>query len=293
MTALSHWAAAAAVVRYRKRAVLRMVCVAAALGLWILFGTLWATSAYRDIQAESRKVRMEVMVAPDSPDSVARSIAATIEALPSVAAVRLVHELEVWREFTEEVGVEDDLRAVVRMPRIIRVTFHPEAVTTLRLSLLASALALNHAEHCSEVVWPRQWVYNLDARRRDLIILGTVAGVLSALLYIGGLGFAFRSELHQAAPDLQYAALLGGTPHWIAMPHIIVGVIAGTAGVLVACGALLLVWYTFASQVQWLMRATVADVLLTSIALTVGVGILSYLQALAAARAATNVRKIP
>jgi cell division protein FtsX len=291
MSVWFHLRATSAIIRYRPGAVIRMLLVALAGSLWLLAGGWWSLATWRSLQQEAAEVRMELFLLPGTPDSVSSSILRGVRAHPAVAAAQLVHEQQVWDEFRMRVGVSEDLRDVVQMPRIVRARLRSEHVSTKQLILLSSALALNHRANCSEVVWPRELVRSLDARRADVAMLGTVAAALSVAVFGIGLWYAFRSELNHAAADIRSAATLGASAWWSAAPHILLGVSTGLLGLGLAVGLLLLGRANAIDRLQWLSSVESADMGLMALAIAAMGLMLALWQPLMAARDAGRVRK--
>ena len=125
-----HFSAARLLIKRRKGPVFRMMIVAFIGTLWLVGGAVWTLSTYRDIQQQAMNVQVDVLLNTVTSDQEARSISRRVAAMPEVDRSRLMHEMDVWREFTGEVGVDDDLRSVVSMPRIVR--FSPTAAAATR-----------------------------------------------------------------------------------------------------------------------------------------------------------------
>lgn len=238
----------------RKWPVLRMVLVAFTGSVWCIAGASWILAVWREVDAQAENVRVEIFLHSDASDSTATNFTHTVRQIPGVVSARLVAGDELWNMFAREVGAENELREVVALPSIVRLTLKSDFVRTPSLSLLTSAIERQYPELVREVVWPREFVAMLDSRRSDLTILGLSAAVLSIIMFSIALMYAFLAEIHQAGGDLELGALLGANRAALATPHFVVGVIAGFLGlasafvfglVVLMNGTLLLPWLRY------------------------------------------------
>lgn len=286
MSTWFHLRAAGMLIRRRKGPVFRMVIVAFIGTLWCVGGAVWTLSTYRSIQAQATNVQVDVLLKTDATDQEARAISRRVASMPEVDRSRLMTEIDVWREFTGEVGVDDDLRAVVSMPRIVRFSPVAATATTPDVKRVVKSVENTYSSLIEEVVWSEDYVGALDERRKDLILLGAVAGAMSLLVFLIGLIYAFRAELHVAGGDLRVGSLLGATPRWIATPHILVSGFSGIAGLFIASA---LVWALMRSpygDILWLTEVRYQEFgILAGSLLVLGL-IVSLWQSLRAARKA-------
>ncbi len=246
-----HTTAAGRLLARRKGPVVRMVLVALIGTLWCMVGGVWTIATYRTIERQAESIQVDVFLRPSATDREARVLNRTISALSAVDRSRLVREQEVWREFSGDVDVDEDLRAVVTMPRLIR--FWPKArhASVAELDALAASIEKAYGDRVDQVVWPRQLATVVESRRSDLVVLGTVAGALSVVMFLLALVYAFRAEIHVAGGDLRVGTLIGARAGWIAMPHLLVSSISGLLGLLLAL-ALVAVGAQYAtSYVPW------------------------------------------
>lgn len=225
-----HFRSAGQLLQRRKGPVVRMVTVAMIGTLWSVVGGAWFIATWRDIDRQAGDVRIDMLVRSDATDSAVREAVEEIRELPSADLVRFIRENEVWREFSNDVGAEEDLRAVVTMPRFIRIIPHAEAATMPQLSLMTSAILSRYGDVVLNASWPRDYVRLLDSRRNDVMILAIISGALSLIMFMLAVAYAFRAEIHAAGGDLRVGALLGASLWWTAMPHILVSLVAGAIG---------------------------------------------------------------
>lgn len=271
-----HWRAAMQLLKRRKGPVIRMVAVAMIGALWSVVGGSWFLATWRDIDRQASEVRIDFMVRSEADDAAVREAVQDIGELPAVDHARYVRENEVWREFSDEVGADDDLRAVVTLPRFIRVVPLVDACTTNQLTLMTSSLLSRYQEVVHNATWPREYVRVLDARRRDVVVLAIIATALSLVMFVLAVAYAFRAEIHAAGGDLRVGMLLGASRLWTAMPHLLISMIAGAIGVVLSAGIIAAVANVTLEHVPWLARVQAHEVALILVGLS-GLGILASL----------------
>lgn len=246
-----HVAAARSVLGRRRRAVARMVLTSMAATLWCLVGGIWALATWRETQAMASQTIMELFV-PDGVSSDATSqIVTTLRAMPAFAAVRVVDAETVAQTFRNDIGLDPGLAEIMRAPTIIRCAMRPDAVTVSGMTM-TSAACRSAFPLVSGAYWSTEYVYAIERRRSDIVVMGSVAGLLSAIMFILAILYAFRAELHQAESDLKVGVLLGASPSFVAMPHMLVSTVAGTAGLAMATGLLAAAWPQLVLWAPWL-----------------------------------------
>ena len=243
--------AAGRLLQRRKGPVLRMILVALLGTIWCVVGSVWTLSTFRSIEQQAQTIQVDVFLRPAATDAEARALARTINALPSVDQARFVREQEVWQELSGDIDVDEELRDVVDLPRIVRFWPRAEHATLAELSATTANIERVYADRVDQVVWSRTLAEVVDARRRDLIMLGSIAGGLSIVMFILALIYAFRAEIHVAGGDLRVGTLLGARSMWIAFPHFFVSVISGAIGLLLAIAVIAAVVLYARSYVPW------------------------------------------
>lgn len=286
-----HVRSAGAIVRFRRNAIVRMVLVSAVGAVWMLASGVWFVGTWRSIQAEQRKVRIELFLMHDLADTSARSVVRALNNRKEIRLAWLVHEQQVWQEFSNEVGGADNLRAVVHLPRIVRATLHDHVINTSAMNTLATQLAMDFAGRCTEVAWPRALVRTLDGRRSDVVVMGAICGLLSLALFLVTLAYAFRAELQQSANDLHAGAIIGLGAGSLAMPHLFVSACCGILGLSTGLGIVYVAREYLRYQFDWLQFVYDADVWIMFAVLCVAGGLLSVYQALRAGAVALKVRR--
>lgn len=247
-----HLTAARSILRRRRRAVARMTLTSFAATLWCLIGGLWALASWRETQAMAADVVLELFVPHSAEAQVVADVVRTVRAMPAVASVEVLDGSAMLRMFGQDLGgVDTSLADVVQAPSLVRCSMQPAWVTGDRMASIASACTkafpMLEGAH-----WSKPYVHSIERRRADILVMGLVAGLLSAAMFMLAILYAFRAELHEAGRDLQVGVLLGATSSFIAMPHILVSVAAGGVGLALAGGALAAAWQPLTQQAPWL-----------------------------------------
>lgn len=286
MRAWFHRSAASALLKRRKGPVGRMILVSFASCLWFFAGGSWIVATLRDMDRQASEISIDVFLNPEVSDSSGHQLTSTLRLMPDVTRSTFFDESAMWKEFSEDVGVDDELHQIVDVPSVIRLSLTPRSVHEKDVVVLSHAIEREYPEIVSEVVWPRQLIRLLDERRQDVLLLGIAAGILSFVLFIFALAYAFRAEIHRAGADLYVGVVLGADPSSIAMPHLFVSMVAGALGLLLAFSATCLAGLYLNEQLKWVQFVHVSDVgMMSAVVLVVG-GIVCVQQSLYAAHRA-------
>ena len=292
MTVWFHTNAARDLVRRRKGPFVRMILVAFIGSLWCVIGASWTLATWREISNDASAVYIDVLLNDELSEGGARQLNRQVSGIHNVSLSRLIREQEVWSEFTKDIDVDDELRDVVTLPRIVRFSLEPSAVSIQRISSIEAALKRHYDHAIAQIVWSKPYVKSIEARRRDLVLLGSAAGVLSLIMFLYALIYAFRAELNAIGGDLRAGSLLGARASWIAAPHFLVSLFAGMIGIAIAGGLVVGVTPEAVRQLPWLANIQVDEVLIM-IGVIVVMGVLvSWIQSIMAAHAALkrNIR---
>jgi len=235
----------------RKGPCIRMMFTAFVGTLWCLVGAAWALGTWRDTERMAADVRMDVMLHAGTSDSVIRSLIHTLRTMPSVAGVEWRTPERMWSEFSHDLRLDDELRTVVDVPDVVRLRPSGTALNERSMTLLASASEDSWPD-VYKVAWPVDYVRAIDSRRRDVMILGGAAAALSLVLFMTALFHAFRSELHRAEQDMRIGALMGATPSFMAMPHLLIGMVTGCIGLIVAVALISVSWTSILAAMPWM-----------------------------------------
>ncbi|MBK6290637.1 MAG: hypothetical protein IPI24_00805 [Ignavibacteria bacterium] len=284
-----HMQGAGRLLTRRKGPVVRMIFVAFIGTVWCLSGAVWGVAVWRDLDRRAMEMSVDVIGPNDSLDVAIRAMAADMRKRPSIIGVRLMSGDAVWREFAHDMRLEaDDLREVASVPTILRLNLRPNMVSLAATDRFVRSLKDIYPEATSSIVWPRAYVEMLDSGRRDVIVFGGVAGILSLILFFLSVTYAFRAEIHRAGSDLRVAALLGASTSWIAAPHLIVGLVAGAIGLALGSGVVLLARPYALQHAAWLQTVRITEIVAwTSFVVIAGIA-LSWWQSAISVRGATR-----
>lgn len=286
-----HFQGAGRLLARRRGPVMRMVVVAMVGTIWCLAGTTWGVAVWRDLDRRAQEMSIDVIGSIDSTNQAITTMAHDLRRRPSVASVSLMNGDAVWREFSREMHLEtDDLRDVAAVPPILRIHLRPALVSVTTTERFVRSLKEMYPEATSEIVWPKPYVEILDAGRRSVLVFGLVAGVLSLILFLIAIAYAFRAEIHRAGSDLNVAALMGASVSWIAAPHLLVSLAAGAIGLIL--GAVFVVIarpYAFL-YAEWLAQVAVGEILFWSGLIGLLGIMLSWWQSFVAVKGASRAR---
>ncbi len=201
-------------IRNRPVAALRMMVVAFVAALWCVGGFVWTLATLRDLDRQASEVRVEVVMKTSAAESVAKSIVRDLRRMPSMRQATIVYPMQMWKEFSSELSVNDELQDVVVLPIVIR--FHPtvEHVNSKWLNMVGTSISSMYSQSVQQVIWPADFVQMIDARRTDILLFGGAAGVMSVIVFFIAMQHAFRSELQLAARDLKVLSSLGAPTLW-------------------------------------------------------------------------------
>ncbi|MBU3741640.1 MAG: hypothetical protein FGM24_05070 [Candidatus Kapabacteria bacterium] len=285
-----HVAAARSVLGRRRRPVARMVLTSMAATLWCLVGGIWALATWRETQTMASQTIMELFV-PDgvTPDATSQ-ILTTLRAMPAFASVRVVDAETVAQIFQKDIGIDQGLVDIMRPPTIIRCTMRPDAVTVAGMTMTSTACR-SAFPLLSGAYWSRDYVYAIERRRSDIMVMGSVAGLLSVVMFVLAILYAFRAELHQAESDLKVGVLLGASPSFVAMPHVLVSSAAGTAGLAIAGGLLAAAWPQITARASWLTSVQPHEIVMMAATLAVAGLVVCWWQSISTVSRRTRTKR--
>lgn len=285
-----HITAAGRLLTRRRGPVLRMVFVAWVGTLWCVAGGVWTLATYRAVQEQASTIQVDVLLRPTTTEANARIIMRGILAQRGVRDVELLREQDVWAEFAADVAIDDRLRSVVAMPRLIRWWPTASGGTAKNIRVAIERISTTYADQIDDIIWSEELATVVDARRRDVLMLGSVAGGLSLFLFLIAVTYSFRAELHAAAPDLRVGAVVGASSTWMAMPHVLVSMITGALGMLLALATVAGLTPTALARLPWIATVRITDVAMMVAALAAIGALSSWWQSLAAGRRALTQR---
>ena len=285
-----HTSVAGKLLRRRKGQAFRMVAVAMIGAVWCIAGASWTLATWRDLDEQASRVEIDILVKEATSDRDARHLSREIFALPQVKESRLIREGEVWSEFSSEVQVDEDLRTVVTLPRIVRFSVAPSSATLAKIEALTASITNSYPDRVSQIVWSKQYVRSVEARRRDLILLGSAAGILSLVLFLISLAYTFRAEINATRGDLEVGAQLGAKSAWLVAPHLFVSGVSGLIGLGLAVGVIVLLLERATVRIPSLSHVRLEEIGMMAAVLVVAGILVSWWQSTSAARIAVKRR---
>lgn len=247
----------------RKGPVARMILVALFGSIWCLAGAVLGVAVWRDLDRRAEDMTIDVVANTQGGDSALLSMLSDLRRRPSVLRAEYLAPDRVWKEFAAELRLDaQDLREVVATPSMLRIHLRASHATTTKTQVFVQTLRDTYPDACERVVWPRAYIEMIGAARRDIIGFGGAAGMLSVVLFLIGVAYAFRAEIQRAGTDLTVASLLGATPTWIAAPHIIVGVTAGFVGLGLGVAAIFIALGVAGPTAPWLFNVSAKEIMI-------------------------------
>lgn len=286
-----HLQAAGRLISRRTGPVVRMVAVALVASTWCVAGAMWALGTWRDANDRASAMSIDVVCSGDSTGLTPQMLARRIAQTPGVVEAVVQSSESVWKEFARDLKITDEnLRTVADLPPMIRVRIALELVTQRDVERVSEALRQISKRSVASIAWPREYVAMVEENRQTLFVFGGAAGVVSLILFVVGIAYAFKAEVHRAGADLRVAELLGAPMPWIAAPHTIVGLLAGALGVVVSAGVVVTMHANAQRLAPWVARVTVQEVLIATAAFAAVGALVSWGQSLLAVREAMRQR---
>lgn len=286
-----HWQGAMRLLRRRTGPVLRMVVVAFIGSVWCLVGTALGIGAWRDLDGRAGQLTVDIVARDSAASADLATLVADLRRRPIVASAALMSRDDVWADFARDLQLRaDDLREVAHVPVIARITLRPHAVRTATIDGFVRSVRDRYPETVASVVWPTATVDMIDRSRRTLLVFGGAALLLSLIVFVVAVAYAFRAEIHRAGADLRVADLMGATPGWIAAPHLLVSIIAGAGGLILSATAVVLAAPSALEHAPWLATVRTEELALTAGAIALLGLLLSWWQSVRAVKGAVRVR---
>jgi len=281
------------ILKRRPASVLRILVVSVVGTACCLAGFVWGLATWRDIERMQAEVTMDVYFGSKTTDSVIVEARRSISESHMVLSVWRVQAQDVWQSFANDVRLAGDaeLQDVIELPRIIRLRVKTEYISPEALARLADGILTAGWVDIIEVAWPKHYVDSLWQRRSDLMIAGLSAGILGLVVFASTILYAFRGELERARHDVAIGHQIGATRWFIAVPHIMVSLVAGTVGVGIAIGGVALVWPHILHATPWLGSVRMNEIVLCGAALVAAGFVVSGMQAMRTVGTAVSFRR--
>jgi cell division protein FtsX len=268
-----------------------MIVVAFVASTWCIAGGMWALGTWRDADERASMLSIDVVCEDDSTESHTRKLATMIARKQGVLSSDVISSEQAWREFSRDMKIVDDnLQSVANLPSFVRVRLDPRHVSTHRVERFVAEVRGVSTHKISSIAWSRSYVAMVDDVRQTLMMFGGAAGILSFVLFVVAVSYAFKAEVHRAGSDLRVAELLGAPVRWIAAPHLLVGLIAGVVGLLLSLSVLVYLQSSMQHLASWIRYVEVQEVgYAAGVLAAIGLGV-SWTQSVMAVREAMRHR---
>jgi cell division protein FtsX len=268
-----------------------MVAVAFVGTIWCLAGTALGLGVWRDLDAQAARCTIDVVVREYSSEASLSTMVSDLRRRGIVSSAQLMNSDDVWTDFARDLQIRSqDLRDVAHVPAIVRVRLQPASLDRRTVESFITSVRTTYPESVETIVWPESYVDMIERGRRSLVVFGGAALLLSLVLFVVAVSYAFRAEIHRAGADLRVADLMGATPTWIAMPHLIVSLLSGVAGLILGVGLAVGVRAPAIMHAPWLQTVRIEEILLAAAAVAVLGLLLSWRQSVRAVTRAVRLR---
>lgn len=282
-----HLHAASRILSKRRGPSLRMFLVALIGSLWCVLGAGWCLSEWREVERKAGEIDVDVLVSESAQEFEVSSMVTDLQRRQAVTRASALSSEEVWQEFIGELHIADnDLRKAATTPRLVRIRMAPSNVSVVAIERFVVTIEQSWPHVAEHIAWPSSLVSLIERGRRNVIVLGSTAGLLSIFLFFFALAYAFRAEIDSAGADLSVEAVLGATPFWAATPHILVGILAGGVGLAVTLTAVFFGWDYAVEYIPTLANVKPNELVLFVCAMFPFAALLSLWQSVSAVRAA-------
>lgn len=256
--------------------------------LWCVVGVVWVLGMMRETDALTQNVQLRVALRSGTGTDTVQTIRRALAQMPAVQGVSFKSGRTAAHDFFRSIDVRDpSLEEIISVPDVVIVTPQRDYCTMPRMAMLERTITSTFPE-VERVVWPSDLVLSIERRTTDLVLLGSVCGILSIFLFVLALSYAFRAEIHAADSDLAVGWIMGARSWFIAAPHIVVGITATIVGAGVAALSCTAAWQSALAALPWLVRVRPDEVGITVTACAAIGCTISVWQSVAAARQAAK-----
>lgn len=269
---------------------LLLVFLAFGGALWTMLAYTWLAGNYRAAQGELAKIRIDAMLVPEASEWELATMLADVRRSQLVSSARIIESTQVWEEFSAETGVSHELLGVVTVPRILRISVHPDKASATQLAQFASSVYLAHNHICTEVVWPRAFVQVADKQKADLVSSGVVIATLTGLLFLLGGITVLRMVMLVARVHVDAALSVGSAGSSAVLPFTLLTIssVAVGIGCAVAVITAIVEWYPMA----WQTSVSLLEPIYCSLALLAVVVVVTWLYNSITAMVRANTRRM-
>lgn len=219
-------------VRRRRSAAVRLGLVAFFGVAVALFVAEWREGQHREAASVAAKFPVVVVFPPSTDSTDAHFTARQITALYYISDAIVTPAAVALDTISKTAEGLADIIAGNPFPAIARVTLHPEFCTIENITEAAAEIR-RIAPEC-EVKFSHALAGETVTRLKDISVKLTTGIVFTGILMLLLFYFALRSEHLRDPEERRALAAMGAGRLFMALPHIVFSVIAGTVGVVAA-----------------------------------------------------------
>jgi cell division transport system permease protein len=173
----------------------------------------------------------------------------TLEATPYIKSTRFVEKQAAAEELKKDLG-EDFVDFLGYNPLLSSIDVkiyagyaNPESLTSLESQFLKFP-------EIQEVYYQKNLVKQLNANVKKLSLIIMVLGIIMFIIFIALINNTIRLSIYSKRYIINSMQLVGATRSFIRFPFIVKSVIHGIYGALIACGILLLIFFSYQSELN-------------------------------------------
>ena len=221
----------------------------------LLLGAVRLAAGHLDrwLSGWGESAHLVIYLREDTADADAARIAALVEQVPGVQAVRRVRPAEAQRRLRESLGSEAGFLADIEprfLPDSLEVRLRDGLWPVARVSPLVERLSANPA--VAEVEFAGEWADRLGRVRRAAGAASVTALLLSLAVCVYVVGTAARLAAHARRDEIAIQKLVGATDRFVRAPFLLQGALQGLLGAGAAAGFL---WIAYQQAEPWLAKA--------------------------------------
>jgi cell division transport system permease protein len=173
----------------------------------------------------------------------------TLEASPFIKSTRFVEKQAAAEELKKELG-EDFVDFLGYNPLLssIDVKLYAEYANPENLTSLEAQLLKN--PEIQEVYYQKNLVKQLNSNVKKLSMIILVLGIIMFIIFIALINNTIRLSIYSKRYIINSMQLVGATRSFIRFPFIVKSVIHGIYGALIACSILLLIFFSYQSELK-------------------------------------------
>jgi cell division transport system permease protein len=187
-----------------------------------------------------RSARISVYLETGLSDSEAEEVSNYLHTWDSLLSVELVSSSQALAEFSENAGLAGVLASLAENPLPATLLLIPRTSDLADLEALQAEL--ESLPEVAVVELDRAWIARLQAIRNFVSLLGRALLLFVLLGLFAIIGNTIRLAIENRRQEIRVQKLVGATDAYIARPFLYTGFLLGSAGGLVACLLLLVLW---------------------------------------------------